>query len=719
MLVSAPSQPTLGLSLKRFNILLLVGSAALGGFGGTAIAQDTGPAGGTIALDAVVVEADGGRVVAPDGTASLFGGAYDGIVAARTTVGSRMPTTVLETPASVSVVTSEEIAIRNADSVEEALDYTAGVNTGFYGSDDRFDFIRIRGFDAYTFRDGLLLGAPFGAPREEIYAFDRVEVLKGANSSVFGLSAPGGLVNYVTKLPRREAFGEAYVTGGSFEHKEIGLDVGGNLTADDTLSYRMTAKLQDADKEYDASNDDEKFGMAGLTWRPTDSTNLSIVYDHLYIDSVPGSGGQPIGFDFPRSRYFGEPDYNYRGTERDTVSLSFDHDFGNGFSVATNARYSSSSSDFGYAYIASSPPPGSSIAQRAYFGNETESDVFVVDTHGLYEFEVGNVRSRTLFGGEYRNAKADDATAFASAPPIDVLNPIYTGRPSSVPIFSDRASDQRTRALYAQEELTFFDRLTATVGVRNDWLDLEETNKLTGVTRADELSETTGRLGLSYLLTDEFSVFGSYAESVIPAAVGVEPETGHQYEVGVKYQPEAFPALLTASVYDLTRDNLTRTDPVTLQQVPIGEVGVRGLDLEAKMQLPFDLDLVASYSYLDAEIGENGTLGNEGNRPAFVAEHVASAFLTYTVPGSGWRGDLTIGGGARYEGPYFFDDANTQNVGGHTEFDALLVYEVAENATLQANAKNLFDKKYVSYGGFGANFYNAGREIDVTLRYTW
>lgn len=172
-----------------------------------------------------------------------------------------MPTDILDTPASVSVITAKEIQQRGAQNVEQVLQYTAGVSTDFYGSDDRFDFFKIRGFDATTYRDGLPLGRPFGGIREEPYAFERVEVLKGGNSTVFGVSDPGGSVNYVTKRPRSERFGEAYVTGGSFSHKEIGFDFGDNLTSDDTLSYRLTGKFRDADAEYDYSRDDEKFIM--------------------------------------------------------------------------------------------------------------------------------------------------------------------------------------------------------------------------------------------------------------------------------------------------------------------------------------------------------------------------------------------------------------------------------------------------------------------------
>src|SRR5690606_34610355 len=129
---------------------------------------------------------------------------------------------------------------------------------------------KIRGFDAYTYRDGLTLGAPFGGIREEPYAYDRVEILRGANSTVFGVSDPGGSVNYVTKKPKDIRFGEVYATGGLNNHAETGFDFGDNITSDGTLSYRLTGKVRNADAEYDYSQNDAKFFMGGLTWRPTD-----------------------------------------------------------------------------------------------------------------------------------------------------------------------------------------------------------------------------------------------------------------------------------------------------------------------------------------------------------------------------------------------------------------------------------------------------------------
>ncbi len=187
----------------------------------------------------------------------------------------------------------------------------------------------------------------------------------------------------------------------------------------------------------------------------------------------------------------------------------------------------------------------------------------------------------------------------------------------------------------------------------------------------------------------------------------------------MKYQPTAFPALFTASVYDLTKNNISVNDPITLQPSTIGEVRVRGIDLEAKAELTNNLSLIAAYSYMDPEIVENGAGGNEGNRPQFVSKHLASLWANYKVEGSGRRGDMTFGVGGRYIGAYYFTPDNTSGTSGNVVFDAAFTYQFLDNSALQVNVSNLFDKKYVAYGGFGADFYNPGREITATLRRTW
>lgn len=677
---------------------------------GALTAQQAASGEGDTVLAPIVIEGVGTDTDADDSST----------VALNSASGAKMSVPLLDTPASVSVVTAKEIEDRGATNVEQVLQYTAGVTTDYYGTDDRFDFFMIRGFDANTYRDGLAVGSPFGGIREEPFAFERVEVVKGANSTTFGVSDPGGSVNYVTKLPRDHRFGQAYVTGGSFDHREVGFDFGDKLTPESNWSYRITGKWQDANKEYDHSRDDERFLMGGLTWRPTDATSLSFVLDYLKRDSVPGSGGQPVGANLDRSTFLGEPDYNFRGVERTSLSMLFSHDFGAGLSLGASARYSKASTDFGYAYVAGIVDAENTIASRAFFGNDSSAEDVVADAHLQYDTSFATVRSRTLAGVEYRNASDDNKTFYTSAPNIDWSNPVYTGGPGVPAPYASDHTDTEGKAIYLQQEFTFSDRIIATFGLRHDWLDTTVRDKLTGESTSGDVSKTTRRLGLTYKVTDEFSAFASYAESVAPAdSASVEPEEGKQYELGVKYQPAAMRALFSAAVYDLTKTNISATNPVTLQKEPIGKVRVRGIDLEAKAELTDTISLIASYSHFDSKIVENGSDGNVGNRMQFVPQDIAALWATYRLAGTAGLNDMTFGAGARYSGSYYMDNANTQASGGAVTYDAAVTYDLREDTTLALNVSNLFDKQYVAYGGFGADFYNPGRQVSLTLRHTW
>jgi len=729
MNIDRSGKPSLN-ALIRSRSMALLGCTAFAAFAPSlSFAQDASQSTSGTTLAPIVVRGNGSAAKLDTSNDSKS------IVATETTGVGKMATDVLVAPASVSVITSKEIEERGADSVEKVVQYTAGVVTDFYGGDDRFDYVDIRGFTPNTYRDGLVVGRTFGGTKEEPYAFERIEVLKGTSSSAFGAAEPGGSINYVTKTPKSGRFGEVYGTTGSYAHKEAGFDFGDNITADDTLSYRLTGKFQRADAEYDYSKNDENFIMGGLTWRPSDMTSLTFVYDHLDKQGVPGSGGHPLGTDFDRSVFFGEPDYYFNDINRNTYSLIFDHDFGNGLSFRSNARYVRSDLDFGSAYIASTSTNGSNTAGRYFFGSDTSTEQFVIDANLIYETTFDNIESRTLAGVDYNHFQSQNYGLYygpagvsgGTTPPINWVNPVYTGGPASLAATSGSKSDQKTNAVYLQQDLTFSDRLTLSLGLRNDWLDLSQTNLFAPyTTQTADHSEFTTRFGASYKITEELAAFASYAESAAPPAVGInpatggqiEPTTGKQYEFGVKYRPEAFPALFTASVYDLSKENITVYDQVTYIPATVKKVRHRGLELEAKAELTDNINLIAAYSYIDSKIDEPGGV-NDGNRLMRVPKHLASIWGTYTLQGEGARGDMTFGVGARYTDSYFTNITNTISSDSAVIFDAAFTYKIKENTTLQLNVNNVFDEKHMASRDAGALYYNPGRTVYATLRQTW
>lgn len=636
------------------------------------------------------------------------------VVAQELWVGGKVATSILDTPASVSVITQKEIEQRSASTTEEVLQYTPGVITDFYGTDDRNDYFTIRGFQATTYRDGLTLGSMRGV-REEPFAYERIEVLRGSNSTLFGPADPGGSVNFVSKRPRFERFGQGYLTYGSFDHKEAGLDVGDSLNEDETLAYRFTGKIQDSDREYDHSRDDNEFVMGGLTWEPTAFTSATVILDYLNQDSTPNSGGYPKDKEYDRGDFYGEPDFNYHDVERTSITGNVTHDFDNGFVLRSNLRYSELTDDFGYVYITDTAGRVGTTVGRGYLSTDSEADELIGNVMLQYDARFEHFDSSTLAGVEYRDASTKDSSFYAPAASIDVANPVYSGAPSSLSIYARNDRDYTTKSLFLQQNFSF-QRFIVTAGVRNDRLDLSNTD-ISGVATSDDFSETSLRGALTFMVNDEISTYISMVESVAPPTIGVDPERGEQYEIGAKYAPAGMNALFSAAIYDLTRENLTIAvvqDDGTIVRETVGESRVRGLDLEAKAELTENVSLVGGYSYIDSEVIRDNDLSREGNEFGQVPKHSASLWSYYTLPSE----RMSFGLGARYTGDYYFDVANTSESDSATLFDAAFSYQIVKGTDLAVNVNNLFDEQHV-VGSGTADYYNPGREITAKVSYSW
>nr|WP_245629295.1 TonB-dependent siderophore receptor [Celeribacter indicus] len=654
------------------------------------------------------------------------------VVAQELWVGGKVATSILDTPASVSVVTQKEVETRNADTLEEVLQYSAGIHTDYYGTDDRNDYFLIRGFQATTYRDGLTLGSMRGV-REEPYAYERVEVLRGANSTLFGAADPGGSVNFVTKQPRFERFAETYLTYGSFDHIEAGVDMGDTLNAEGTLAFRLTGKVQDSELEYDHSRNDETFLMGGLTWEPTDYTSLSVIVDYLDRDGTPNSGGYPLDREYDRDEFFGEPDFNYHDVERKSITALLSHDFGNGLSFQGNLRYSDLTDDFGYDYLSDNAGRVGTTVPRWYFGSDSSAEELIGNAILQYDRSFGRIDSSTLAGIEFRDASTESISYSGATSPIDVADPVYGGPPAALIPYMARKSDYTTQSAFLQQNLSFDDRFIATIGLRHDWMEIDSSgwdlDTSTGAQvpydDSDDFSETSVRGALTYKVTDEVSTYVSYVESVAPPSIGVEPERGEQWEVGVKYAPVGMNALFSASVYDLTKKDVTIAvvqDTGAIERETIGETRARGFDFEAKAELSDRLSLIGTYSYLDTEVLRADPLRDgtniKGKEFTTAPNHMASLWATYALPGDGARGDMTFGLGARYIGSYEFDAANTRESSDAVIFDGSIGYELFDNTNLELHVSNLFDEQHV-VGSGTADYYNPGREISLTLRQSW
>lgn len=710
--------------------------------GGAALAEEAEPATPTepaateapaaadpvVALDPITV-----RMLSPIGPDATY-------VAEDTETGTKTDTPILEIPQSVSVVTEEQMVDQNPQNLEDTLRYTAGVFSDGWGSDERYQVYQIRGFEQTTlgtYRDGMSdrVSAWFTTSRFEPYGLQRVEILKGSTSTLYGLNSPGGLVNMVTKRPTTEDIREIVVQGGSWYNRQAAFDVGGAVDKEGVWSYRLTGLTRISSTQIDHTQDNRAYIAPAVTWRPNEDTSFTVLANYLRTESSPPTGVPQKGSLDPnpygrlsRSTFVGEPDYNHFDTDQYSISTFFEHNLNDSWQIRQNMRFTDVELDYETVY-ANALKANDRTLTRSSFAVDGSAQRFVVDSQAEHTLDLDGIDNKMLFGLEYSYDRGDEDIQYGTARSIDVYDIHYFGRKGIHPEpYVDWVVTQNTLGAYVQDQLTIADRWVLTAGGRYDYVDTVADDKVSQSHDATTDNAFTGRLGLNYLFDNGVAPYVSYSTSFQPlvaptlngyAARGtLKPTTGEQYEIGIKYKPTSFDALFTLAAFDLTQNNVLTPGPNPAYQVQVGQVNVKGVEFEAKVALTGGLSLTAAYTYLHPEITKAND-GTKGNEPYMVPNHMASLWATYAFSEGSGLGGLTVGGGVRYISEIWGDTANTVRIPGYVLYDAMARYEIDEHWDLQVNATNLLDKEYVSTCYYGSCYYGDARRVLASLKYKW
>ena len=662
-------------------------------------------------------------------------GPVDGYVAEATGTGSKTATPISDIPQSVSVVGREELDDRGVvTKIDEALRYTAGVSTEPFGSDPDTDWFYIRGFDATqtgVFLDGLnLYSYGFGGFQMDATMLERVEVLKGPASVLYGGSSPGGIVDLIRKRPQDEPAYSTEIGINNFGNAFFGFDANDKLNADGTLTYRITGKVAGGDNYSDYSEDLRGFLMPQVTYAPDDATSLTVyaivsALDQTHVGNgfLPYEGtvtSAPFG-KIDRDFFFGEPDHDFGRYDEQMIGYEFSHEFDNGWKVTQNLRYShldkAEELVYPYAYTAIYD------LARLGFRHDTSVDSFAVDNRAEKEFATGFLDHALLIGLDYKNFKIDQTQASAfPAPDLDPGDPVYGGDLPAYSTYLDQVMRLKQLGVYAQDQIRFGGAWLVTLNGRYDHVDTESDAAIGTSYKASD-DALSGRAGLAYEFDNGLTPYVSAATFFNPL-IGtafdgspLKPEEGHQFEGGIKYQPTFIDGLFTASVYHIVKQNVALTRPDFLQE-QLGEVTSSGLELEGKVNLTQNWKLLGSYTYNDLEITEDLNAELIGNRPYLIPEHQAALWLEYLVTEGALEG-ASVGGGLRYQGESFADNANTAKVPDAVVADAAIRYE--KNGWGAAlNVTNLFDKDYVKgCQGLFTCGYGDQRTITLKLSKSW
>lgn len=661
-------------------------------------------------------------------------GPVSGYVAKQSITATKSDIPLIETPQSVSIVTADQIAIQNAESLNQALKYTPGVVP--MGSDNTTsDGMIIRGFNVTgsspMYLNGTKLSRNTFSGVSEPYAMERIEILKGPASVLYGNAAPGGIVNMVTKQPQTETLRELKVQAGSFDRKQLAGDFGGALIDDGSLSYRLTGLVRRSDTMIDEIPDDRDFAAGSIRWQPNEATSLTLLADYQHNDTaykygLPGEGTvlDNINGNIDRDRFVGEPDFDKAETRNHTLGYLFNHQFNEQLTFRQNLLYFNADVKQRVVSTGSLDASQRFLSRGAYTRDEQDT-TWTIDNQLEAKWQLGITEHTSLIGVDY-SENTFDRLQYGAIPngvaDLDLYAPQY-GSPvvlNSMPA-NDFRQDTEQLGIYAQEHIKIADKWVVMLGGRYDKIESDSKNKLTNITTEDYNDDAfTGRAGLVYLFDNGFAPYISYSQS-FEASSGQDvngsdfkPTEGEQYEIGLRYQPEGQALSVTASVYKLTQQNVTTTDldnpGFSIQE---GEVESTGFELEARANLANNLNLIASYGYIDNAVTKSNS-GTEGNRYGAVPRHMASLWTDYkfteTVPGLG------LGAGVRYYGRSY-NLANTYEAPGFTVVDAVVNYRLTPEWSLALNINNLFDEEYATCSY--ACFYGVERSAVATATFNW
>ncbi|WP_271410073.1 TonB-dependent siderophore receptor [Pseudomonas sp. Q1-7] len=627
---------------------------------------------------------------------------------------------LLEIPQAVAVVPSQVLADQQPQHLDDALYNVSGITqANTLGS--TLDAVMKRGFGDN--RDGSILrdGMRTIQGRNLTATADRVEVLKGPASMLYGILDPGGVINVISKKPQLEAYhaitGRASTYGDGKNGSGGQLDVTGPL-GDTGLAYRLIADYDDADYWRNFGHSREKTIAPSIAWFGEDTT-VNLSYEHREY-SVPFDRGTVIDprtnkpLNIPAERRLDEP-YNSTEGRSDLTIFDLSHRLSEDWKAHFAYSYNRDTYDDYQARVININTSNGTVGRRldGTRGAVSTEHFATFDLDG--KIDLGDMRHDLLMGvdHEYRKFYREDLIRQNTTRRLNYNDPVYGQVPVPTTVIA-RDSDQtdriETQSAFIQDSVHLTDRWIFVAGARYQLYDQFAGRGRPFQANTDIDGQTwVPRAGLVYQWGDTLSFYGGYSESFKPNSTiapltggasinGLDPEEGKSWEIGAKLD---IPGRLTGTLalFDIDKSNVLVTQTVNGETVAstAGEVRSRGVELDLSGQLTDDLSLIGSYAFIDAEVTKDPVL--EGNRLQNVARHTGSLSAVYDF-GPLFEGDrLRAGFGARYTGKRAGDAENTFDLDAYTVADAFASYEtpLGENRLkLQLNVKNLFDKTYYS-----------------------
>ncbi len=653
-----------------------------------------------------------------------------------TTSGSRTGITTRDLPASLDHVDEQTWQERGDSRMADIIGRTVGMTPLSATSYSSLSF-STRGFTGTNSvgiaEDGVRLSVassttPYPA---NSWGYERVEVLRGPASIVYGTGTVGATANVVRKQPSKETVREVLVGAGSHGTAKLGLGMGGALS--DTLSYRLDAYGHHTGGEHDMSHASGGKLMSTLRWQPTAALRMELLAD--VSDEKP-------------ARYFGTPTVNgaivpellgrnFNTADSDIrikdkrVRARAQYQVNDWLSVS-NELYHFKADRYWRNIEAYSYNPSK---QQVTLGDYLELAHDLAQTGNRLETTIQAGTHKVVAGWEVSRARFNFArNDYAGSATIGVNEPSLGYWPNTSPMLPSYRTQATTHDFYAEDAWTLSDKWLLLAGIRRALTDFER-NDLVGSGSFDKrLNGTAWRLGLTHKLSAQTSLYGQLSQghdpvtNVLTLNLGNSPfklTTARQIELGLKQQFAQGQGEWTAAAYRIEKKDIVTRDPNNaLLSVQGGKQSSQGLELSAVMRLSPNWRLEGNYAFVDAkydQLIEAGGADRSGKRPTNVARNTANLWAHYTTHSTLGRWQASLG--ARAVGSRFADNANTARSGGYTVWDAALSWRPQPHSTYRLTLRNLTDKLYtysaVSSARAAQAYPGEGRRVDLTAEFTF
>jgi len=651
-----------------------------------------------------------------DNTLTVTGQAADeqGYSASTSSVAGKTPTSRLNEAQSVSVVTQQQLEDYQAESLADAMRFVSGVTEGntLAGTED--GFVR-RGFgsnsDGSIYRDGVRSsqGLNFDATTE------RVEVLKGSASLLYGIQNPGGVINVVSKKPQYD-----WHTRVSGRYASEG---GGAGTVDVTgplgngFAFRLIAEKQNQDYWRNFGSDEHTLIAPSLQWFGEKASFLisysEYRYDIPYDRGTAFIDGKPVDIGY-KNRL--DDKANHAWGHNKTLNAQYGWQFNEDWSTRVTLGWNQRRYDNNEVRVTGVNATTGAVTRRADANRGFNHKTKYVSWDLLGSQNIFGMTHDIVLGTDYEMNQTYRAHQYQGKanssfnlndPQYDMLSPVTNSSTENV-ANSNNLNRIHSRSVYAKDSISLTPDWIAVLGGRYQHYEQRASKGFNPVveTLDDEGNKFLPQAGLIYKLTPDVSLYGSVSKSFTPSTnvdddgdVG-KPEQGTTWEMGSKWQvsPRLF-----ASVALFNIDERDMSLSINGATRAINKARSRGAEFELNGEILPDWELSANYSYTNAKIIDDGVnTANNGNRLQNAPRHSGALYLSHNLVIGGIPGDFRVGGGARYVGTRAGDPENSFTLPNYVVADSFIAWNnrlFGEKTQLKLNLNNLFNEHYYTSSG--------------------